>query len=165
MIEEQNPSSSQDRRPGSQQDSSETDSPNTTNQAQRPENESTSNPQGNSNTDQKKYSPAEPEQTSSAAEQKKENSVSIFSPEGVMVLSFAFMLDISGLIFSIFGFGFIVGFVGFCTIGVWFWVRFGKINRKKRFLKKTGATTIVESIPFVGMLPMWTITVFLQLKK
>lgn len=92
---------------------------------------------------------------------------SIYSPEGVVVLFFAIMLDVLGIVLNIFGIGVVVTVIGLPTLGVWVWVRGGKVSLSKkagRFAKKAGVTAILETISF-GLLPGWTVMVLRTLKK
>lgn len=79
---------------------------------------------------------------------------------------------ITGILILLFGIGavlsYIPDFLGLFTIGAWVWLRTGKMpltKRLRRFLRRTAVATVGEMIPLVGILPLWTIYVFLELRK
>lgn len=112
------------------------------------------------------------------------SSVSLFSPEGVLILMIAIFLDLLGAIIAIIAIivalftggagvvieliSFVPDILGILTIGVWAFIRTGKIPFTKklaRFAKRPLLIIIGESIPFVGALPLWSLYVFFKLKK
>lgn len=100
------------------------------------------------------------------------------SPEGVMLILVAIVLDSIGFLLFLLGtwFGFddygILDIIGFIIIGGWIFVRTGNIRgtsgAKKalnRAGKRFGITFLVELCPFIGGLaPSWTILVWKELK-
>ena len=112
------------------------------------------------------------------------SSVALASPEGVLMLMIAVFLDLLGAIIAIIaiivalftlgvgGFIELISFIpdvlGLLTIGVWAFIRTGKIpftQKLARFAKRPLLIIIGESIPFVGALPLWSLYVFFKLKK
>ena len=89
----------------------------------------------------------------------------LLSPEGIIVLLWASMLDFLGLVDFAPVVGWIVSFgvavVGFLTLSVWaffktrgnFWYRFVKI------IIRSGIVFLLEALPFVSILPGWIILV------
>ena len=95
--------------------------------------------------------------------------VSILSPEGIVVLIWAFFLDILGVVLNILpGGGVISALLGGITIGPWVWFRGGgNLSGKakmKKFLKRGGTAAVLEMVS-LGIVPGWTILVILTLKK
>ncbi|MBZ9572952.1 hypothetical protein KJA17_02095, partial [Patescibacteria group bacterium] len=88
----------------------------------------------------------------------------LFTPEGVLMLCIAVMLDLIGLflfILSLFGIGiplsFILDIIGLVIIGTWMFLRSGRIGMTKKaakvsrkFLKRLGLAFLGEVIPFFG---------------
>lgn len=100
----------------------------------------------------------------------------IFSPEGFLILLWAFFLDIilgvPIFILEFFGIGipmsWIVDVLGVLTIGIWSWRKTGHMQvtrRAMRLLKRPGLALLFEAIPIVGILPLWMLYVFIDLKK
>jgi hypothetical protein len=107
-----------------------------------------------------------------------------FTPEAFFMLPFAIMLDLSGIILLCFGlddFG-ITDALGIGFINGWLLLRGKKTNNnagsqgkkgamssfKKAFTGKTSKFIIpsfAELIPYLGSLPFWTISVFLNLTE
>lgn len=104
-----------------------------------------------------------------------------FTPEAFFMLPFAIMLDLSGIILVCFGlddFG-TTDAIGIAFINMWLLLRGrnvmheqgrkGAINNIKKVF--TGKTTkfvvpvIGEIIPYLGVLPFWTLSVFLNLTE
>lgn len=92
----------------------------------------------------------------------------IFSPEGVLILFVAVMLDLLGIALILApGAGWITTVLGAATIGVWSWIRLGSMSKKKRlkrYVKKFGVTGLLETLT-AGLYPGWTIQVVSQLRK
>lgn len=87
------------------------------------------------------------------------------SPELIIILPFALILDAIGIVLICFGLddAGITDTVGLVFLGSWLWFRKGikvKIDKKdfQRGMKFIGAT-IGEYIPYLGAAPFWTITV------
>ncbi|MDD5098395.1 MAG: hypothetical protein PHD31_01600 [Candidatus Pacebacteria bacterium] len=104
-----------------------------------------------------------------------------FSPEALFMLPFAIGLDLVGIILICFGlddFG-ITDILGIMFINVWLLMRGKKPvssqrkkgvtnNLKKAFTHKWGKfalPTFTELIPYVGALPMWTLSVLSNLDE
>ncbi len=93
------------------------------------------------------------------------------SPETIIVLTFALIVDGSGIALVLVGaddFG-ITDTIGLVFLGTWLKLRKGlsvKIDRKdfKRGIKFLGSA-LCEYIPYLGALPFWTITVLSTLKE
>lgn len=98
----------------------------------------------------------------------KKEGVSILSPEGIVVLVWAFLLDISGVILNIIpGGGVLTALLGAITIGPWVWFRSGNLpfqEKMMRFFQRGMSVAAVETLS-LGILPGWTILVILTLKK
>jgi len=94
---------------------------------------------------------------------------SVLTPEGVLMLFWAMMLDIAGFLDLIPVVGwiltFIVSIVGFFTIGVWSWFRTrgGVKGKMKKWLTRTLTVTAIEMLPFGSFVPGWTILVIVTL--
>lgn len=103
----------------------------------------------------------------------------LFTPEGLLMLCIAIMLDLTGLflfILSLFGIGiplsFILDITGLVIIGGWMFLRSGRIGMTKKavkvsrkFLKRLGLAFLGEVIPFFGDIAFcWTIVVYLELR-
>jgi len=97
-----------------------------------------------------------------------------FSPETLLMLPLAVGIDLVSIILICFGlddFG-LLDIIGIVFIGGWLFFRKGKIvEKKKGFLKRifTGKfskflTPIFgEGIPYLGILPFWTLSVYYNL--
>lgn len=105
----------------------------------------------------------------------KENMPSIFSPEGYLIMVWAIFLDLIGIVIFILEFvgvgiplSWLFDVMGILTIGIWSWSKTGNMQvtkRTARFFKKPGLAFFGEVIPFVGVLPFWSLYVFIDLKK
>lgn len=105
----------------------------------------------------------------------RENMPDIISPQGYIVLVWAVLLDLIGVLIFIlefFGIGipisWIFDVIGILTIGIWSWRKTGDLlvtKRVARFLKRPGLAFLGEVIPFIGVLPFWSLYVFIDLKK
>ena len=109
---------------------------------------------------------------------------SLLSPEGIIMLIFAGFLDVMGLCELLFlligGMKFLGGstvigetistisdVIGLIVIGGWSIMRGRrdlKSLKRKRVGLRFGLTFLGEAIPFVGILPFWTIYVYNTLK-
>ncbi|MDD2732046.1 MAG: hypothetical protein PHI53_02505 [Candidatus Pacebacteria bacterium] len=93
------------------------------------------------------------------------------SPEAVVMLLAAVLLDTIGFLFlflSFLGVGiplsFIPDLIGLIFIGGWMFLRSGA--RQKRIGKRLGLAFLGEIIPFFGdIAPCWTLAVFFELKN
>ena len=114
-----------------------------------------------------------------------EKTVSISSPEGLIMLSLAIIFDIWGLLTFIldfvFGIGlflsFIPDFFGLLLFGGWMLFRTGHVTISKRagktfqksgrkIFKRLGLAFIGETLPFFGDLAFcWTLAVYFELKN
>lgn len=96
------------------------------------------------------------------------NPPSLLSPEGILMLIIAVLLDVLGIILLVLpGLGWITTIFGLTTIGIWSWIRLGNISGTKRamkFLRRVGLNSLGELLT-AGVYPGWTITVFMVLKK
>lgn len=105
---------------------------------------------------------------------------SLFTLEGILMLSIAVVLDLIGLvlfILSFFGVGippsFILDIAGLATIGTWTLIRSGKVGATRRTvgmfrksLGRLGLGFLGELIPFFGDIAFcWTLVVYLELKS
>ena len=108
----------------------------------------------------------------------------LLSPEGVMMLFIAGLLDflsiVSAILILAFGLGLLLGRIvyifGFILIGGWQFFRSGTLPGKKgkgmassllkKFLKKHWKKLAAKVIPVIGdLIPLWTITVYSELKS
>ena len=96
------------------------------------------------------------------------------SPEGVLLLGIAIVIDGIGFLFFIIGTWFgiddygILDFIGLLIIGGWILLRSGSLNTEmaKKGLNRFLKAFIVEIIPFVGgVAPSWTWLVYKTLKE
>jgi hypothetical protein len=102
------------------------------------------------------------------------------SPGAIIMFPLAIVLDIIGLIFfilSMIGVGipcsWLLDLAGLLTVGLWIFFRSGALKGSKgveklakKALKRLGAATLVEVIPFVGDIsPSWTWLVWKELKE
>jgi len=97
------------------------------------------------------------------------------SPEGILMLSVAVLLDAVGLIIALAGTWFgiddygILDILGMLTIGGWMLLRGGAGGAKeaaKKGLKRFLIASAVEVVPFLGgVAPSWTILVWKTLKN
>ena len=95
--------------------------------------------------------------------------VGFLSIEGLVVLMWAVLLDIAGIVLSLLmpGLGFIPTILGVPTIGLWAYYRGGggSFSKKmKRFLKR-GVTTMAAETLTTGIVPGWTLLVLMTYKK
>ena len=93
------------------------------------------------------------------------------SPELIIFFPFALMLDAIGIILICFGLDDVgvTDFIGTIFLGSWIWFREGtRIRMSSKKLKKKSfrffGSAILESIPYLGALPFWTIMSYLTLK-
>lgn len=105
---------------------------------------------------------------------------SFFSPEAIIMMPLAILLDLIGLILVIFALDdfFITDIIGITIIGSWTFFRsqqvqmtqraqqrIGKAAKQARRLKWLRPLMIIgEFIPYVGVLPCWTVLVYFELK-
>lgn len=115
---------------------------------------------------------------------------SFLSPEALIMLPLAALLDLVGIILLCFALDdfFITDIIGWLTIGVWSYFRsqikgepsvteMPRLGEKKEITKKmtqnkkAGKTAkwgkrlkFLEFIPYVGALPFWTVSVYFELK-
>lgn len=112
-----------------------------------------------------------------------ERSGTFMGPEGVLMLSLAIILDVGGLseFIPIIGtfFSFLSDIIGLLVIGGWMFfrsqsvtvtgraaARVGKMARWARKMKWLRPLCfILEFIPIVGILPLWTVAVYFELKQ
>jgi len=111
----------------------------------------------------------------------------LFSPEGVIMMLLAILIDIAGLfclvldlvlsLFGIFGIGTAISSVldvlGLILIGGWMLFRYGQMTGTKgakkaggKLLKRLGLSFLGELIPIFGdVAPCWTLAVYFTLKS
>ena len=103
------------------------------------------------------------------------------SPEGILMMGLAILIDMAGLfslvLIWLFGVGFIISTIfdvaGLVLIGGWMLLRSGQITATKgakkafgKLLKRGGLSFIGESIPIFGdIAPCWTLAVYFELKN
>lgn len=100
----------------------------------------------------------------------------LFSPEGVMMLTIAAIIDIIDfLIASLW----VLDIIAILIIGVWIYFRSQQITVTRRAAARLGKAMrwarrlrwlrplliILEFIPIVGMLPLWVLVVYFELKQ
>jgi hypothetical protein len=106
---------------------------------------------------------------------------SLISPEAVIMLPLAILLDLIGIVLICFALDdfFITDIIGIVFIGGWIYFRSGaikttkgakekagKIIKKMKKLKRLRFLCIgAELIPYIGALPSWTILVYFELKS
>ncbi len=111
---------------------------------------------------------------------------SLLSPEAVLMLSVGIILDFSSIICAILiillGAGLILSkivyIIGFIIVTIWSIFRGGGIQRGKgkmskqvskgfgKFLKKYGKNLVIKAVPAIGdIIPLWTITIYTELKS
>lgn len=102
----------------------------------------------------------------------------LFSPEGLMMLAFAILIDLVSIVLGFLDF-FLIGLIlspiwnliALVTVGVWLWIRTGqelKTTRGKQFLKlgkRIALPFIGECIPLVKFFPFWVWSVWSALDK
>jgi len=101
---------------------------------------------------------------------------SLFSPEGIMMLSLAGIIDlIDFCIASLF----LMDIIAILTIGFWTYLHSQRISATRGAATRLGKAAqgakkakwlrpllvVVEFIPIVGMLPCWTLIVYYELKS
>jgi len=92
------------------------------------------------------------------------------SPELIIFLPLALMLDAIGIVLVLFGLDDlgILDTVGLFSLGAWIWLRDGTRMISPKKMRKKGfrflGTYIGESIPYLGALPFWTIMTLFTLK-
>ena len=104
----------------------------------------------------------------------------LFSPEALVMLSFAIIIDLIG--FALFCFAlddfWILDIIGLFVIGTWMIFRTGNITATralkkkvggkigKKIFKRLGLTFLTEITPWVGgLIPAWTLAVYFELKN
>lgn len=107
----------------------------------------------------------------------------LFSPEGILMMGIAILLDLASLIcvflILVFGIGFILAkivyFFGLIIISVWVFFRSGALPGKEKtgekmkkglvdFFKKNWKKLAGKAVPAIGdALPIWTWTVYSEL--
>ena len=96
---------------------------------------------------------------------------SLTSPEGILMLLVAGILDFLGLILFFLSwlggddYG-LLDVLGLFIIGGWMFMRTGTFSATKKSIKKIGLTFGIELIPFLGgITPSWIIAVYRELKN
>jgi len=104
----------------------------------------------------------------------------LLTPEGILMMFLAIVIDLVGLvlfILSFFGIGIILSgisdILGLLFIGSWMFARSGNITATKgakklgqKFFKRLGASFLGELIPFFGdVAPCWTLAVYFELRS
>lgn len=103
------------------------------------------------------------------------SAISLSSPEAVVMLMIAGLIDLMGILLLFIGlddFG-ILDIIGMVFIGSWMFFRFGhapnRIKNKKigkNLGKRLGLTFLTEIIPYLGsIMPTWFLAVFFELKN
>ena len=97
------------------------------------------------------------------------------TPEGIIMMSLAVLIDFAGLVILFFGLddGGIIDIIGLFFIGGWMLFRSGTVSVTKkskkiisRFLKRLGFSFFVELIPYLGNIaPSWILAVYFELKN
>jgi len=103
----------------------------------------------------------------------------LFSPEALLMLSFAIIIDLIG--FALFCFAlddfWILDIIGLFIIGTWMIFRTGHVTtgrkiRKtgkkmgKKIFKRSGLAFLIEITPWLGgLIPAWTLAVYFELKN
>jgi len=105
---------------------------------------------------------------------------SLLTPEGILMMFLAVVIDLVGLvlfILSFLGVGVILSgisdILGLLFIGSWMFARSGNVTATKgakklgqKFFKRLGASFLGELIPFFGdVAPCWTLAVYFELRK
>ncbi|KKP93811.1 MAG: hypothetical protein UR98_C0002G0050 [Parcubacteria group bacterium GW2011_GWA1_36_12] len=122
----------------------------------------------------------EPQETEEI--QESGGAMNLLSPEGLVMMSVAVVIDLIGLIIVCVGlddFG-ITDIIGMIFIGSWMFFRSGAMPERKtpskkskgagktaerNVLKRFGLTGLAELIPYLGALPWWTIMVYKELTE
>lgn len=121
----------------------------------------------NNNQEQLEEPEQEPEQLEEEPEEQEseETGPNFTSPEAILMLMFAVVLDIISIIPAI---NLITTVVGLVVFGLWMIFRSGNVSMTKgvqkigkKIFKRLGITSLIELIPVV---PGWTVMVFLELK-
>ena len=110
--------------------------------------------------------PPPPQATTAQQPQQDKGGVSLLSIEGLVVLMWAMLLDLAGIVLNIFlpGIGSITILPGIITVGIWAYFRRGEMSFKKFLLKRGGILTVLEVLT-AGSFPGWSILVLLTVKK
>lgn len=103
------------------------------------------------------------------------------TPEALIILPLAFLLDLTGIILICFGLDdfWITDAIGIIFIGGWIYIRsqtikvtrrakrgIGKVTKAARRLRWLRPLCIIgEFVPYVGVIPFWAILVFFELKS
>ena len=104
---------------------------------------------------------------------KMQSAGALFSPEAVIMLPLAAIIDIIDFLIGSF---WVLDIIAILTIGVWIYfrsqqitatrgaaARLTKMARRLRWLRPL--MIILEFIPIVGMLPLWVLVVYFELKR
>ena len=103
---------------------------------------------------------------------------SLFSTEGLVILTLAIFIDLVNVILGVLDF-FLIGlilspvwnFIALCTVGVWLWMKTGqqlKTTRGKQFArlgKRVALPFIAKCIPIAKFFPFWVWSVWSALDK
>jgi hypothetical protein len=118
--------------------------------------------------------PAEEEAAKKEAEEAEvRRQGAIFTPEGVVMLVIAAIIDIIDFFIGSF---FVLDIVAMLTIGVWIYFHSQQFTVTKGTAARMSAWTkrlrwlrplmiVLEWIPIVGMLPLWVLLVYFELKQ
>jgi hypothetical protein len=93
------------------------------------------------------------------------------SPDLIIILPFALILDLIPIILVCFGLDDVgtTDTIGLVFLGSWLWFRDGinAVSAKKQFKKLTKRLALMagEYVPYLGVLPFWTILVVMTLKE
>ena len=101
---------------------------------------------------------------------------SIFSPEGVMMLSMAVIIDVIDFCIASL---FLMDIIAILTIGAWTYFHSQRVSATRGAVTRLGKAVqgakkakwlrpllvVIEFIPIVGMLPCWTLIVYYELKS
>ena len=101
--------------------------------------------------------------------------MNLTSPEGIMMMLIAVALDAPAVILLIFGLDdfFILDAIAVVTIGLWFLIRSFSVEATSEMTKMGRRVRTLrfilfffgEAIPYVGVLPLWTVFTYLELKS
>lgn len=129
-------------------------------------------------TEEQEETEESPEEVSEPAS---EEMGALFSPEGIIMMLLAILIDTAGLICliltAIFGIGqiisLVVDIIGMVLIGGWMLSRYGRMTGTKgakkaggKLLKRFGLSFLGELIPIFGdVAPCWILAVYFTLKS
>lgn len=94
-----------------------------------------------------------------------EENTPISDGEKVAVLFLALILDALSIIPGI---GTVVAIIGLLSIGVWSWIRLGKLPFTKKLLKyttKRAFVFVIEALPIAQMFPGWTVMALMGFRQ